>query len=141
MQAERMAKSLELNDEQKKQIYDYNLATYKKQQAEHEKRMKAFQEGQQQGQRPDFRNMSEEQRAEFMKKMQEERKKQQAAEEAAMKKILTEKQYKKWQMQKKAQEMRMRERMQQGQGGFGGQGGQRGPGGPGGEGGFGGGDF
>ena len=84
MRADRMAKSLELNDEQKTKIYEYNLALYKKQQAEQEERMKAMREGQQQGQRPDFRNMSEEQRAEFMKKMQDARKLQEAAEEKAM---------------------------------------------------------
>ena len=65
---------------------------------------------------------------------------QQAAEEKAMKEILTEKQYKKWQMQKKAQEQRMRQMMQERQ-----QNGQGGPGfgGPGfgGPGGFGGGEF
>ena len=99
MSADRMTKNLGLNDEQKTKLYEYYLANNKKQQAEREERMKAMREGQQQGQRPDFRNMSEEQRAEFMKKMQDERQAQQAAEEKAMKEILTEKQYKKWQMQ------------------------------------------
>jgi len=146
MQADRMAKNLDLNQEQKKQIYDYHLATYKQQQEEQQARMKAFREGQQgqQGQRPDFRNMSDEQRAEFMQKMQEARQKQQAEYEAAMKGILTKKQFKKWQMQRRAQEQRMRQRMMGGEGapqqGFGGEnaqgGGERGFGG---EGGFGGG--
>ena len=71
MQADRMTKSLDLNEEQQKQMYEYYLATNKKQQAEREERMKAMREGQQQGQRPDFRNMSEEDRTAFMKKMQE----------------------------------------------------------------------
>ena len=52
MQAERMTKNLGLNQEQKQQIYDYHLATYKQQQAEREARMKAFREGQQNQQGP-----------------------------------------------------------------------------------------
>ena len=95
MQVDRQAKNLDLNEEQKKKLYDYYLTTNKKQDAEREERMKAMREGQQNGQRPDFRNMSEADREKFMKQMQEQRQAQQAAEDKAFKSILTEKQYKK----------------------------------------------
>ena len=135
MQVDRQTKNLDLTEEQQKKLYDYYLGINKKQQEEMEARMKAMREGQQNGQRPDFRNMSEADREKFMKQMQEQRQAQQAAEEKAYKSILTEKQFKKWQMLKKAQEQRMRQMMQErqqgGQGGFGGpgQGGQGGFGG------------
>lgn len=132
-QTERMAKSLDLSEEQQKKLYDYNLATLKEQQKQREQMRANREQGQGQGQRPDFRNMSEQDRQEFFKKMQEERKAQEAAQEKAIKEILTEAQYKKWQKQKKQQEMRQRQMMQQrmegGEGGFGGPGGSGGPGG------------
>jgi flagellar biosynthesis GTPase FlhF len=134
MQTERFAKSLDLSEEQQKKLYDYNLNNIKKQQEEREKMRAQREQGQQgQGQRPDFRNMSEADREAFFKQMQEQRKAQEAAEEKAYKEILTEAQYKKWQKLKKQQEMRQRQMMQQrmggGEGGFGGPGGQGGPGG------------
>ena len=134
MQTERYAKSLDLSEEQQKKLYDYNLNNIKKQQEEREKMRAQREQGQQgQGQRPDFRNMSEADREAFFKQMQEQRKVQEAAEDKAYKEILTEAQYKKWQKLKKQQEMRQRQMMQQrmggGEGGFGGPGGQGGPGG------------
>ena len=134
MQTERFAKNLDLSEEQQKKLYDYNLNNIKKQQEEREKMRAQREQGQQgQGQRPDFRNMSEADREAFFKQMQEERKAQEAAEDKAYKEILTEAQYKKWQKLKKQQEMRQRQMMQQrmggGEGGFGGPGGQGGPGG------------
>ena len=134
MQTERFAKSLDLSEEQQKKLYDYNLNNIKKQQEEREKMRAQREQGQQgQGQRPDFRNMSEADREAFFKQMQEQRKVQEAAEDKAYKEILTEAQYKKWQKLKKQQEMRQRQMMQQrmggGEGGFGGPGGQGGPGG------------
>lgn len=134
MQTERFAKSLDLSEEQQKKLYDYNLNNIKKQQEEREKMRAQREQGQQgQGQRPDFRNMSEADRETFFKQMQEQRKVQEAAEDKAYKEILTEAQYKKWQKLKKQQEMRQRQMMQQrmggGEGGFGGPGGQGGPGG------------
>ena len=134
MQTERFAKSLDLSEEQQKKLYDYNLNNIKKQQEEREKMRAQREQGPQgQGQRPDFRNMSEADREAFFKQMQEQRKAQEAAEDKAYKEILTEAQYKKWQKLKKQQEMRQRQMMQQrmggGEGGFGGPGGQGGPGG------------
>ena len=106
MQTERMAKSLELSEEQQKKLYDYNLKTITEQQKQREQ-MRAQrgqgqpQAGQGQGQRPDFMNMSEADREAFMKKMQEQRQAQEAAREKAYKEIFTEAQYKKWQKLKK----------------------------------------
>ena len=142
-QTERTAKSLELSDAQQKKLYDYNLATIKKQQEEREKMMGNREDMQRRME--EMRNMTDEQRQAYFQKMQKEREAQAAAEDKAMKEILNADQYKKWQKQKKQQEARMRERMQGGGfggpqgGGFGGPGGGQGGFGGGPEGGFGGG--
>lgn len=111
MRTERMAKSLELTDKQKAEIYKLNLESAAEQQKERE---------------------------EMMKQMQERREKQKAREEATderMQKILDASQYKKWLKQKQNEQNRSR-MGQGGEGRFGG--GERPAGGPGG---FGGGGF
>lgn len=111
MRTDRMAKSLELTDKQKAEIYKLNLESAAEQQKERE---------------------------EMMKQMQERREKQKAREEAVdgqMQKILDASQYKKWLKQKQNEQNRSRTG-QNGEGRFGG--GERPAGGPGG---FGGGGF
>lgn len=95
MRTERMAKSLELTDKQKAEIYKINLESAAEQQKERE---------------------------EMMKMMQERREKQKAREEATderMQKILDASQYKKWLKQKQNEQNRGR-MGQGGEGRFGG---------------------
>ena len=133
-QTDRLVKSLELNADQQKKLYEYNLKNIKDQQAERQKMMGNREDMQKRME--EFRNMTDEQRQEYFAKQQKEQEARKAAQTKAMKEILTEAQFKKWEKQQKQQEARMRERMQ---GGFGGPGG--GFGGPGGgQGGFGGGN-
>ena len=93
-QTDRLVKSLELSEEQQKKLYDYNLANIKKQQAERQKMMGNREDMQKRME--EFRNMTDEQRQEFIAKQRKEQEASKAAQTKAMKEILTEAQFKKW---------------------------------------------